>query len=762
MIEWKRTVLNKRFLCLLLGVIILNGVFFLKAQFDRDLGLDLSEPESQLPNSIVVSEEGIPTSEQPPQISIKALYQEYLGLLRQMKQRSPDEITAELTKQMKQLSTLWDGCVLHERKENSEFDGVQWQNFVQQQPKAADEIINNTITKETVYSKYVAVHTLLQRAEVLASFPERLLAIEKNKETMEDFPLFQDKTNFSYQNILKTANEFRRLQGVPLSLENSRMIEGILTFGGSDFLLLVLLAAAVLSFLAERKRGLWGLIHSFPQGRDTLALHRLGILFCISFVGTLLLYGSNILMGTILYGGIGNLHIGVQSVPMLQEFPVLVSQGGFLIRYCAFRIISAFLLGLILWLLTGAASDVRCGVVLGVTIVLIEYGLYRLLPVQSAYNILKYLNICTYFHIAPLYTHYLNVDIGGFPMSIRRVSEVAALPLTLLTSGGCIAGKCFRRPTSGKNWGEIIFGKMRKWTDCCLRRLPLWGREVYKILFSQRGILIFLLFSYLALGIEHRVPIRATNEQKVYEWQYLAQLQGTITPETFSVIDDLQNEQEEIIRVAEQSKEDYSVGKITRGEYMAISFDGEIAQKKWNALEEIENRAESLKKQGETRGFAAVLLDETPYESIYGAPAKIVRLQSLLLIGLTIFLLLGWNRAYERKSGMIPLVRSMQGGRGRLFVGKLLAAVFITTLLWAIMYGKEFSDFYKIFPKELWHIAPQNLTSLTNLSISCSLAGYFVTYYFISWLCIVSISVLLMTTTGGCSLLNSRELSASS
>lgn len=572
MSEWKRTVLNKRFLGLLLGVIILNGVFFLKAQFDRDLGLDLSEPESQLPNSIVVSEEGIPTSEQPPQISIKALYQEYLGLLSQMKQRSPDEITAELTEQMKQLSTLWDGCVLHERKENSEFDGVQWQNFVQQQPKAADEIINNTITKETVYSKYVAVHTLLQRAEVLASFPERLLAIEKNKETMENFPLFQDKTSFSYQNILKTANEFRRLQGVPLSLENSGMIEGILTFGGSDFLLLILLAAGVFSFLAERKRGLWGLIHSFPQGRDTLALHRLGILFCISFVGTLLLYGSNILIGTILYGGIGTLNISVQSIPMLQEFPVLVSQGGFLIRYCSFRIISAFLLGLILWLLTGAVSDVRCGVMLGIAIVLIEYGLYRFLPVQSAYNILKYLNICTYFHIAPLYTHYLNVDIWGVPMGIRRVSEVAALPLTLIASGGCIAGQCFRRPTSGKNWGEMIFEKMRKWTDCYLRRLPLCGREVYKILFSQRGILIFLLFIYLALGIEHSVPIRATNEQKAYEWQYLAQLQGTITQETFSEIADLQNEQEESIKAAEQAKEAYEAGKISRGELIPSAY----------------------------------------------------------------------------------------------------------------------------------------------------------------------------------------------
>ena len=53
MMEWKRTIFSGRFLCLLLCVILLNGIFFLKVQFDRSLGLDLSGPESQLSHSVV-------------------------------------------------------------------------------------------------------------------------------------------------------------------------------------------------------------------------------------------------------------------------------------------------------------------------------------------------------------------------------------------------------------------------------------------------------------------------------------------------------------------------------------------------------------------------------------------------------------------------------------------------------------------------------------------------------------------------------------
>ena len=78
MMEWKRTIFSGRFLCLLLCIILLNGIFFLKVQFDRNLGLDLSAPESQLSHSVIVTEEGFSQSEKLPQISLNELNKEYL------------------------------------------------------------------------------------------------------------------------------------------------------------------------------------------------------------------------------------------------------------------------------------------------------------------------------------------------------------------------------------------------------------------------------------------------------------------------------------------------------------------------------------------------------------------------------------------------------------------------------------------------------------------------------------------------------------
>ena len=744
MMEWKRTIFSGRFICLVLCIILLNGICFVKAQFDRSLGLDLTAPESQLSHSVVVTEGGIFQPEELPQIPLNELNKEYLTVLHELKSLPLQEICSTLSERMERLSGLWDGCALYTRQGESDFDKAQWEDFTKQEPEAAENIIEGAITQEDVYREYVAVHTLFLRSEALKNFPEYLRAIEKNKDYMLTFSIFRDENSFSSRNILKTADEFQGLQNVPLSLENTGAIEGILLYSGSDLFLILLLIVVALCFLAERKRGLWGLIYSLQMGRSTLALHRLGILLLLSVMGTLLLYGSNVLLGTILYGGIGNLRISVQSIPILQEYPVPISIGGFLIQYIVLRIGSAFLLGLILWLLLGALSDARYGVVIGIAFLLIEYGLYRFLPEQSAYNILKYLNLCTYFHIAPLYTHYLNVDILGFPVGIRRVSELATLPLIFVTSSGCIAQQCFRRPAQGKSWVEIFTRRIGNCLDRCLQYLPLWGREVYKILFSQRGIVILLLFVYLALGIEHSVPLQAGSEQVAYERQYLVQLQGEITSKTFSEIDQLQEEQKKIIETMGQAKEAYSNGEISRGEYMSISFEGNIAQIKLAALGEVENQAETLKEQSEIQGFTPVLLDETPYQSVYGKPAKIVQLKSLFLIFGALLLLLGANSAYERKSKMIPLLRSVKDGRKGVLREKALAAVCITLLLWAVMYGKEFWDFYRIFPEELWNIAPQNLSILAHFPISCTLTQFFMMYYLVGGFCIMITSILLI------------------
>ena len=201
------------------------------------MGLDLSAPESQLSHSVIVTEEGFSQSEKLPQISLNELNKEYLTVLNELKSLSLQEIVSTLTERMEQLSQLWDGCTLYTRQK-SDFDRAQWEDFAKQHPEAAENIIDGSTTQEDVYREYVAVHTLFLHSEALMNFPEYLQAIEKNKDYMLTFSIFRDENSFSSRNILKTADEFQGLQNVPLSLENTGAIEGILLYSGSDLFLI--------------------------------------------------------------------------------------------------------------------------------------------------------------------------------------------------------------------------------------------------------------------------------------------------------------------------------------------------------------------------------------------------------------------------------------------------------------------------------------------------------------------------------------------
>ena len=247
----------------------------------------LSGPESQLSHSVVVTEEGISQSEELPQIPLNELNKEYITVLDELKSLSLQEIVSTLTERMERLSLLWDGCILYMRQRDSDFDRAQWEDYAKQHLEVSENIIDGSTTQEDVYREYVAVHTLFLRSESLMNFPEYLQSIEKNKDYMLTFPIFRDENSFSSRNILKTADDFQSLQNVPLSLENTGAIEGILLYSGSDLFLILLLIVVALCFLAERKRELWGLVYSLQMGRSSLALHRLGILLFLSVTGTL-------------------------------------------------------------------------------------------------------------------------------------------------------------------------------------------------------------------------------------------------------------------------------------------------------------------------------------------------------------------------------------------------------------------------------------------------------------------------------------------
>lgn len=686
--ELGRILSNRRLLLGLILMILLNALAFMKGQSAKDYGMDCSLPIS----SILVFDGSIPASES---IDAREVYAHYLDWIDKTKSLSLADA----------ISTL-------------EQEKARLRNFL-----FGDRM------DEDVKLEYVAVNNLLSQADYLAGYGDWLNTIQRNKDNMLAFPIFNDPNSFSGRNIIKTADEFEKLQGVDLTLGVDGAIEALLSFPLTDYFLLVILLMFCISFLDERKKGLWNMIHAAPNGRLRLSVHRMSILFGVSVFGVLLLYGTNLMIGFSLYGGINDLGRALQSVELLGKLPMLSTVGNFLICYFLLRIAAAFFVGLLLWLLLTAVNNVKYTIIVVAGVLVTEYSLYTFLPVQSGLNGLKYFNLFTYISLSDLYTNYLNIDLFGYPLGIRSISQLALLPLGVLTAAICILIHCRKKPAAGKDLlGRVAYG-INTVTDTGLRHLGPLGMELYKTLWIQKGIVIMALFVYLAVGISFTANIPIYNPSEVAARQYIIELMGEITDDTFARINTIEAELDQTIVDYEDAKLAYENGEIADNQLNLYSHYAETARTNKEGLSLVRSRADELLELGVEKGFTPWLIEQTPFESVFGTAAQDNQHQAAVVAVLALILLLAGNMAYERQSSMNFLLRATPRGRGELLRCKIVVAMLAATAVWATVYGMELYALVSNFSIQTWNVPVQNLSMMARFPILCSIKEWLVILY---------------------------------
>lgn len=690
--EIKRIFGNRRILFGLVLIILLNGFLFVREQNARDFGMDCSLPQMGI--SISFDDGGYDM--QTEQADAKAALSRYSTWLEKVGEMSLSDAVS----------------VLEQEKDSLE-----------QLLKSEDRPSDSTKTD------YAAVNTLLSQAKSLTDYPDWLDSIQKNKDSMMSFSIFSDPDSFSGRNILKTADEFVKLEGVPLKLGTDGAIQSLLDFSLTDYFLLTVLMIIAVSFLEERKKGLWNVVHAAPGGRLHLAVHRTAILFFTSVFGVLLLYGTNLAIGFTIYGGLNDLGRSVQSVGTLGGLPIVCTVGGFLLQYFLLRIAATFFVSLLLWLLVTAIRNVKYTLILAGGLLALEYSLYTFLPVQSGFNLFKYFNLFTYISMSDLYTNYLNIDLFGYPFGIRSISQAALIPLCVLSATVCIIIHCKKKPANEKDIFERLSYRLNEITDMLLRRLRLFGFEIYKTVWIQKGVVIAILFLYLLHGLSFTAPVPVSNATEGAARQYTAELAGKITEDTFDRIDSIQAGLNQTIADYEKAKILYEKGEIEYLQFDVFAREASAAQIKSEGLEKVHDRVNQLWERGEKDGFAPHLIAETTFESVYGTVAKNNQQAAAMVALLVIGLFLAGSMVYEKQSGITNLLAATNKGRKVLLNRKILLSVLSAVFVWAITYGAELHTFLSICKTEMLSASVQNLSMLEHLPLQCSIGMFLILLY---------------------------------
>lgn len=739
MAEWKRILRNRRLCVGLLLIFLLNGFLFVREQVEMDYGLDYTLPQA----SISISTIGGSYEIAQETVSSHAALTRYLEWLEEYKKLPLAEAIPELEGEKERLTDILTISDLL-KNDNSVMMSGYWEQYCEEQPGLIEQLENGEIDLNEVRLDYVAVNNLLTQTAYLDGYDDYLNTIRANKEKMLSFSIFNDSDSFSGRNIILTAEEFQALEGVSLTLGADGAISAFMDFSITDYLLLSVLMLICISFLDERKKGLWSVVHAAPNGRLRLALGRTGILLGVSVIGVLLLYGTNLLLGFSVYGGVDDLGRAAQSVELLGKMPVVCSVGQFLLMFLLFKIGATFLVALLLWLIFTAINNVKYTIMAAAGVLVVEYSLYSFLPVQSGFNLLKYFNIFTYISLSDLYTNYLNIDLFGYPLGIRAVSQYACLPLILLLAEVCIIIHCYKRPAAGKDvFGRFVYG-INRIADWFLRRFHLLGMELHKTLSIQKGILIILLFFYLVSGLSFTVKIPVTDQTDAAARQYTVELAGLITDDTFLQIEEIQTELDNTIAAHEQALLQYESGEMEYPQYDVFAREADAARIKSNGLSVVRQRVEELRSLGEEKDFTPWLIEESPYKGTYGDEASVNQQSAALVAMLTVVLLLAGSFAYETQSGMNFLLASTQRGRNALLRRKICMAAILATIVWAVTYGLEFHAFLGICDTGTFAASVQNLSMLEGFPIQCSFGVFLAGLYLFRWLALFTCAMLTM------------------
>lgn len=739
MAEWKRIIRNRRLCVGLLLIFLLNGFLFVREQVETDFGMDYTLPQA----SISISTIGGSYEVAQETVDSHAALTRYLEWLEEYKKLPLAKVIPELETEKKRLTDILAiSDLLKDDGGISMTDSLT--QYREEQPELVEQLEHGEIDLNEVRLDYVAVNNLLVQTAYLDGYDDYLNTIQANKDKMLSFSIFNDTDSFSGRNIILTAEEFQALEGVSLTLGADGAISAFMDFSVTDYLLLAVLMLICISFLDERKKGLWSVVHAAPNGRLRLALRRTGILLGVSVIGVLLLYGSNLLLGFSVYGGVDDLGRAAQSVELLGKMPVVCSVGQFLLMYLLFKIGATFLVALLLWLIFTAVNNVKYTIMAAAGVLVVEYSLYSFLPVQSGFNLLKYFNIFTYISLSDLYTNYLNIDLFGHPVGIRAVSQYACLPLILLLAAVCIEIHSYKRPAAGKDLlGRFVYS-INRIADWFLRRFRLLGMELHKTLFIQKGVLIVALFLYLVSGLSFTVTIPVTDQTDAAARQYTSELAGAITDDTLRRIEEIQAELDNTLADHDQALLQYESGEMEYPQYDVYAREAEAARIKSNGLSVVRQRVEVLRSLGEEKGFTPWLIEESPYKGTYGDEARSNQNKAALVAMLTITLLLAGSMAYEAQSGMNYLLASTQRGRKSLLRRKIGMAAILTTVVWAVTYGLEFHAFLGICDTSTFAAQIQNLSILQNFPTRCSIVTLLVGLYLFRWLALFACAMLTM------------------
>jgi len=557
-------------------------------------------------------------------------------------------------------------------------------------------------------------HTLLRQVEYLIDYPKFLKSVQQQAGTMLGVSIFRNDDD----SVVKTAEDYARMEGVELTIGvDNAVTHAFWNNNPTDYLLTVYMLVIVFSFMAERKRGLWNLVCASAGGRTKLAVSRMVCVVLAALVGAALFTGIEMVTGWIRYGGADELDRIVQSIDIFKGFTIPMTIGQFWLFYAFLRFAGAFLVGLVFWLFFEAIPDRRLAAIAFALFTGVEYVLFTILPGNY---LLDTLNLFMWIHPKELLLSY--EVLSPFGLTLGRIESFLVLCAAVALVGVVTVLLLCRtkKPSGGIGWVTRLTDFWRRHTAAIGFHGKLFFHELYKMLVTGRGAIVFLAALLICYSIAES-PYLGNDGGVVSQSleTYYRQSQGQVSQASYDYLTKQQDKLEQRKIEYEEAVAKYESGSMSSAEYRIVQLQMQNIHEQEQALVQYE---QDLKTLGQMKN--GHILPHWVYAELFGVQDNTrSTMQTMSFIAVSLICVL--YASTEASTGMTKARRATVKGRNQALLARYGAGAAFSALVCAMIWALQILLLKESYGSLPWLEAPVScLHYFRDVSENISIIGY--------------------------------------
>lgn len=561
-----------------------------------------------------------------------------------------------------------------------------------------------------------------QEKEYIEGYHNSIGEIIASADQMNLVSIFSQNDSFSQKNGEKTKKDFEKILEVePVYFKNAYLFR---FFQYAYLEIFTLLCGFLIALcLADRGKGnIKNVIYSTVNGRGRIVWDKILSLFLWDAAVLFLFYWGTVGASCVFYGRniFPVLHYPIQSLSLFADFTWNVTIGQFLCLFYVYKLIVLFLNTLFIWVLLFFADNILFagGALAGA--VMLEFFLYRFIGNSHPLNVLHYCNVWYYTLGIAFFAEYKNMNLFSGAMDKNAVIFAVVVSGIVILSIVAVIIPCKKYP------GASLMAKGKgRWKGIRIKRREMgalsWKlAEFRKILISQKAAVLIAAYVLFLLAGTDVTNIQLSESQQLY-YGFIDRHKGVPDRESEAEIDELRQTLQDVDEIYEQRYKEYESGEMSASDWISVCIWYDTFQEQRLFLRQIEEQTDYLS-QMKQEGM------EAWYVNVYGYNHWFSQNETIQMVVLIVFLVLISNAIfrYEKKSGMLHLLKCCPDGRGKLFRQKTGTSWFCSFFLYFMMVIREMIQLKIVYGTDGWEAPVQSLPQLHFVEWHCNIITFYI------------------------------------